>query len=158
MTKSSEQIKPEGRVLDLACGKGRHTKFLLTKGFDVTAVDVEPGNMADLGCTFLCIDLESTPLPEFGWQEEFDAIVVTNYLHRPLLPLMKNWLSIGGIIIYQTFMAGNEQYGKPSSSRFLLEKNELSDSFDDFQIISFSQGYIDTPKPAMTQQICARRI
>ena len=90
----------------------------------------------------------------------FDGIVVTNYLHRPLLPLIAAILAPGGVLIYETFRIGNESYGKPSNPAFLLQPAELLDfaRAEGLHIISFEDGFCATPKPAMVQRICAIRL
>ena len=153
-----------GHVLDLACGQGRHTRLLLEHGFRVTAVDINVDGIGDLEghsqLRSLSLDMEE---PDDPWPvsrhvtEPFDGIVVTNYLHRPQFPHIKTSLKPAqGLLIYETFMAGNERYGKPSNPRFLLREDELTDAFADFTILAFEQGFRDTPSPAMVQSLCAR--
>ena len=153
-----KHIPRGGNVLDLACGTGRHTRHLLVEGFKVTAVDLDISGISDLesrdDCRILSTNLEDgSPWP---FDELFEGIVVTNYLHRPLFGNITKSLSANGVLIYETYMVGNEQYGKPSNPDFLLKIDELRDVFGEpLNIISFNQGYVADPKPAMTQQICA---
>jgi len=143
-----------GRVLDLACGSGRHARLLAGLGHEVTAVDREPQSLT--GVRFVQANLEDgSPWPLRG--EEFQGIVVTNYLHRPLFPLIERALAPGGVLIYETFMAGNERFGKPSNPAFLLAPGELWTAFGGLHIIAFEQGRCLQPKPAMMQRLCARR-
>jgi SAM-dependent methyltransferase len=150
---------PSGcRVLDLACGSGRNARFLLSQGFHVTCVDIDTREITDLEshsrCTVIQADLESGDPPSF--QSRFGGIIVTNYLYRPLLPFLIESLAEGGVLIYKTFMEGNEQFGRPSNPDFLLQKDELYNVFStELDVISFEQGYEDPP--AMTQRICARK-
>src|SRR5918996_2507122 len=98
-----------GPLLDVACGAGRHALFFAERGFEVVAVDREPQKIQ--GVDFVRADLEDgSPWPFAG--RRFAAIVVTNYLHRPLLPVLEHSLEEGGVLIYETFMAGNERYGR----------------------------------------------
>jgi SAM-dependent methyltransferase len=143
-----------GRVLDLACGGGRHARHLAGLGHEVTAVDREPRPLA--GVRFVQADLEDgSPWPLAG--ETFQGIVVANYLHRPLFPLIEGALAPGGVLIYETFMQGNERYGKPANPAFLLRPGELWQAFGGLHTIAFEQGFSLRPRPAMAQRICARR-
>jgi SAM-dependent methyltransferase len=147
-------LVPAGRVLDLACGSGRHARLLRELGHEVRAVDREPQSIP--GVRFVQADLEDgSPWPFAG--ERFDGIVVANYLHRPLFPLIERALAPGGVLIYETFMQGNERYGKPSNPAFLLRPGELWEAFRGLHIIAFEQGRSLEPKPAVAQRICARR-
>jgi SAM-dependent methyltransferase len=158
-----EQIKhipKAGHVLDLAAGSGRHSRFLLTLGFKVTCVDIDVTRLNDLepatGCRIVQADLEGSS--HWPFTELFSGILVTNYLHRPLFKDLMNSLCGGGVLIYETFMSGNEQYGKPRNPDFLLEEDELRNVFDGpLRIINFTQGYVEEPKPAIMQRICARK-
>jgi len=143
-----------GRVLDLACGGGRHARLLAGLGHEVTAVDREP--LALAGVRFVQADLEDgSPWPLPG--EQFQGIVVANYLHRPLFPLISRALAPGGVLIYETFMAGNERFGKPANPAFLLLPGELWAAFGGLHIIAFEQGLSLQPKAAMLQRLCAVR-
>jgi SAM-dependent methyltransferase len=141
-------------VLDLACGGGRHARFFADCGYEVLAVDREPQSLP--GIRFLRADLEDgSPWPLPG--ERFEGIVVANYLHRPLLPLIRDALAPGGVLLYETFMAGNERYGKPTNPAFLLRPGELWEAFGGLHVIAFEQGRVSQPKPAMIQRLCAVR-
>ena len=156
-------IRAEGRVLDLACGDGRHTRMLLEKGFEVTAVDIKVDGISDIsdhpGLTSLELDMEQAgdpwPLPNY-LTKRFDGIIVTNYLHRPQFPHIAASLAAEGILIYETFMIGNEKYGKPSNPSFLLREDELTEAFESLTVLDFGQGFRDSPSPAMVQSLCAR--
>ncbi|MDH5579107.1 MAG: class I SAM-dependent methyltransferase [Betaproteobacteria bacterium] len=144
----------QGRVLDLACGGGRHARLLAGLGLEVTAVDREPQSLP--GIRFVQADLEDgSPWPLPG--ETFQGIVVANYLHRPLFPAIERALAPGGVLIYETFMSGNERFGKPSNPAFLLAPGELWTAFAGLHIIAFEQGLSLAPKRAMVQRICAGR-
>ena len=142
-----------GPVLDVACGGGRHARLFLQKGLPVVAVDREPQQIP--GAEFVQADIEGGPWPFAG--RRFAAIVVTNYLHRPLFPHLRDSLEEGGILLYETFMKGNERYGRPSNPAFLLAPGELLDAFRALTPIAFEQGYVERPKPAMVQRLCAAK-
>jgi SAM-dependent methyltransferase len=145
---------PQGAVLDVACGGGRHARFLAGLGHAVTAVDREPRSIP--GVRFLQADLEgASPWPLGG--ERFQGIVVANYLHRPLFPLLQASLAPGGVLLYETFMLGNERYGRPSNPAFLLLPGELWQAFAGLHLIAFEQGFAARPKPAVMQRLCAVR-
>jgi SAM-dependent methyltransferase len=150
-----------GRVLDLACGSGRHARLLAGLGFAVAAVDRNIEAILKLqsvpGISAMQADLEGEDWPLAG--QQFAGIVVTNYLWRPRLPDVLALLAPGGVLIYETFMLGNEAYGKPSSPAFLLRPGELRAVAQaaGLREIAFEEGYTANPKPAMRQAICAVR-
>lgn len=153
-------IPAGGRVLDLACGRGRHARLLAGMGYAVEAVDRDAAALTDLagvaGVTARCADLEGGPWPYFG--RGFDGIVVANYLHRPLLPQLFSTLEEGGVLIYETFMVGNELFGKPGSPEFLLRRGELLELVRKrFNVVAFEQGEVKTPRHAVIQRICVVR-
>ncbi len=141
-----------GTVLDVACGSGRHANFFLRRKLNVVAVDREPQQIP--GVRFIQADLEDgSPWPLPG--ERFEAVVVTNYLHRPLMKQLRDCLADGGVLIYETFMLGNERFGKPSNPQFLLRPGELLEAFGDLTVKGFEEGAVREPKPAMIQRLCA---
>jgi SAM-dependent methyltransferase len=150
-----------GRVLDLACGSGRHSRLLAEKNHPVLAVDRNSLALAGLagvtGVETRVLELEGESWPLAG--ESFAGIVVTNYLWRPRFTDQLALLAPGGVLIYETFMLGNEAYGKPSNPDFLLRPQELREMIRaaGLREIDFVEGYVDQPKPAMRQAICARR-
>jgi SAM-dependent methyltransferase len=148
-----------GRVLDLACGGGRHARFLAGLGLRVLAVDRDPAARDALagvaGVEVRVADLEGGPWSLEG--ERFDGIVVTNYLHRPLFPRLVEVLADGGVLIYETFAAGNERYGRPSNPDFLLQPNELLERTRPLVPVAFEQGRVERPRPAVVQRLCAVR-
>ena len=141
-----------GTVLDVACGEGRHSKWFLDRGIGVVAVDRVPQSIP--GARFVQADLESSETWPFSTQR-FAGIVVTNYLHRPLFPHLIASLAPDGVLIYETFMSGNERYGKPSNPEFLLRPGELLDAFRAMRVVAFEQGRTVAPKPAVIQRLCA---
>ena len=143
-----------GTVLDLACGEGRHARFFLDRKIDVVAVDRDPQDIP--GARFVQADLEGgRPWPLPG--EQFEGVVVTNYLHRALFPRILEALKPGGVLLYESFMLGNERYGRPSNPEFLLRPGELLDFFSDLEVKAFEEGLQEKPKPAMIQRLCAVR-
>ncbi|HEY3433542.1 MAG TPA: methyltransferase domain-containing protein [Rhodocyclaceae bacterium] len=160
ITRFAPLIPAGGRVLDLACGRGRHARHLASLGYQVDAVDRDAESLASLsdiqGVTTLQADLEDGGWPYFG--RAFDGVVVTNYLYRPLLPLILALLDENAVLIYETFMVGNERLGKPENPAFLLRKGELLDLVKGrLNVVAFEQGQIEQPRPAMVQRICAMR-
>jgi SAM-dependent methyltransferase len=150
---------PRGaRVLDLACGRGRHARLFALQGARVTALDRDEAALAALrqvqGVTAQVCDVEAEPWPfEAG---AFDAIVVTNYLHRPLFPQILASLAPAGVLLYETFMLGNEKFGRPSNPAFLLRSNELLQVLGDgFQVVAFEQGLRGGAAQAVVQRLCA---
>jgi SAM-dependent methyltransferase len=153
-------VRRGGSVLDLACGYGRHARLLEAGGWRVTAVDRDTAALAALagraGIETLAADLEAGPWPLAG--RRFDAIVVTNYLHRPLFPVLADALAEGGVLLYETFMQGNARFGRPSNPDFLLRPGELLEAFGGrLAVVAFEQGEVARPKPAVVQRLCAVR-
>ncbi len=155
-------VPPQGRVLDLAAGAGRHGRYFKHLGHKVTALDRDVTRLGDLAgdaaVEVIAADLEDgSPWP-LG-DRRFAGIVVTNYLHRPLLPRIAGALIPGGVLIYETFGAGNERFGKPSNPDFLLRPGELLDfaAAHDLTVLAYRCGEVATPRPAMTQGIVLRK-
>jgi SAM-dependent methyltransferase len=154
----SRWIRPGGAVLDVAAGAGRHARLLARMGFEVDAVDRDKSLFSDPppNVTLLEADLEDGPWPYAG--RRFDAIVVTNYLHRPLLPILVDSLERGGVLIYETFARGNERFGKPSNPAFLLAPGELLEAVrGKLVVIAYEDLTVEQPKPAAVQRLIARR-
>ena len=147
------QLIRSGEVLDVACGGGRHSTWFVSRGVEVLAVDRTPQEIP--GVNFVQADLEAGGAWPFA-RARFAGIVVTNYLHRPLFADLRTSLAPDGLLIYETFMLGNEKYGRPSNPAFLLRPGELLAAFADLQILAFEQGMVRTPKPALIQRLCAR--
>jgi SAM-dependent methyltransferase len=151
-------VCPGSEVLDLACGAGRHARFLAARGCSVLAVDRDAEAIAMLaavaGVFTRVTDLEGAAWP-FA-PASFDAVVVVNYLHRPLFGPIVDALRPGGVLLYETFMSGNERFGRPSNPDFLLRPGELLEAVQgQLEVVAFEQGEVGTPRPAVVQRICA---
>jgi SAM-dependent methyltransferase len=154
------RVAPGSRVLDVACGRGRHARLFAEQGCVVDAVDIDAEAGAALaqvpGVRFRRADLEAGPWPYAG--QRFDAIVVTHYLHRPLLPVLAEALAPGGLLIYETFMVGHQRFGKPTNPAFLLRPRELLDAFGAvLAVLAFEEGVVGLPRPARVSRLCAVR-
>lgn len=150
-------IRPGGAVLDVACGSGRHARLLSRLGFEVDAVDRAPElfEAPPPHVRLLGADLEAGPWPYPG--RRFDGIVVTNYLHRPLMPTLVASLERGGVLVYETFAMGNERFGKPSNPEYLLKAGELLEAVRGaLKVVAYEDLVVDDPRPAAVQRICAR--
>jgi SAM-dependent methyltransferase len=151
-------IPAGGAVLDVASGSGRHARWLAARGHPVDAVDRDAAAIAMLadipGVRALCADIEGDAWPYSG--ERYAGVVVTNYLHRPLFPRLLDALEPGGVLIYETFAAGNERYGRPSNPDFLLRPGELLDVVRGrLRVIAYEDIHTAEPKPALIQRLCA---
>jgi len=146
-------------VLDVASGGGRHARWLAAAGYTVEAVDRNIDPLADLAdvraITVRRLDLETEAWPYSS--ASFTGIVVTNYLHRPLFPLLLEALMAGGVLIYETFAVGSEHYGKPRNPDYLLRPGELRAMVvGRLEILGFEEGVVGDPRPAVVQRLCAR--
>lgn len=138
-------IRPAGTVLDLACGSGRHVRWLHAQGFGVTGVDRDSEALAALSemAEVVVADVENGPWPLAG--RRFDAVIVTNYLWRPLLPTIVASLAEGGVLIYETFADGQQTVGRPSRPDFLLRPGELWAAAAGLRIVAFEDGFVQDP-------------
>jgi SAM-dependent methyltransferase len=149
-------FKPGGRVLDVAAGHGRHARVLAQVGFKVTAVDVDVSGLQDMSdnVAVVAADLEADAWPFAS--RSFDVIVMTNYLHRPHFPHLVESLAPGGVLVIETFGQGNQQFGRPRNSAFLLEPGELLAAFaPHLNVTAYQHGAEHRPRPAVRQRICA---
>ncbi|WP_027793527.1 class I SAM-dependent methyltransferase [Paraburkholderia acidipaludis] len=154
-------VAPGGAVLDVASGAGRHARFFAERGHPVTALDRDAAALATMrgvtGIETLECDLEGAPWP-LAPERRFAAVVVTNYLHRPLMPRLIDALAPGGLLIYETFAQGNETVGKPSNPAFLLAPGELLAACTPaLRVIAYQDGFLPQPRQAFVQRICAVR-
>ncbi|APW40622.1 SAM-dependent methyltransferase [Rhodoferax koreense] len=152
----SHLVPRAGTVLDVACGSGRHMRWFAARGHAVTGVDRSAEAIDGLKADFETVlaDIEDGPWPFEG--RSFDAVVVTNYLWRPLLPRILTSVAPGGVLLYETFAAGNETVGKPSRPDFLLQPGELLQAAAGLRVVAFEDGFLDAP-PRFVQRIAAVR-
>ena len=159
----SHLVKPHGTVLDVACGYGRHAYWFYQNNHPVAIVDRAQAAIDSIaiparGCEKVVADIEDGPWPLTGRQ--FDAVVVTNYLWRPLMTDLLASLAPGGVLIYETFAQGNETVGKPSRPDFLLRTGELLEVCKNLRVIAFEDGFAQTEdgqSPRFVQRIAAVR-
>jgi SAM-dependent methyltransferase len=148
-------VREGGTVLDVASGAGRHSRWFAAHGHRVTAIDRDEAMLAETGATeTIAFDLEAgTRWPLAG--RTFDAVVVTHYLYRPLFPDLLAALAPGGLLLYETFAAGNARFGRPSNPAFLLEPGELLQRCAGLDVVAFEDGLDGDPPRASIQRICA---
>jgi len=143
-------VAPEGAVLDLASGGGRHARYFLSRGHPVVAIDRDTEPLADIEgrAEVIQADLEAGAASSGAWGgRTFAGVVVCNYLHRPLMPFLLDAVAPGGVLIYETFARGNERYGKPRNPDYLLEAGELLALADGrLQVIAYEHGLIEGPR------------
>jgi len=153
-------IPAGGPVLDVACGDGRHTRFFAHRGHPVTAADIDTRTIRDLvgqpGIEILQVDLETARWPfEPG---SFAGIIITNYLHRAHFAALPGTLRAGGVLLMETFAAGNERLGRPRNPDFLLAPGELLAALGaSLQVVAYEHGIEESPRPAVRQRIVAVR-
>ena len=159
----SHLVKPHGTVLDVACGHGRHAYYFHQQNCFVTLLDRAQAAIESIAinahaCEKVVADIENGAWPLAGRQ--FDAVVVTNYLWRPLMATLLASLIPGGVLIYETFASGNETVGKPSRPDFLLQPGELLDVCKSLRVVAYEDGFTDGPDgqtPRFVQRIAAVR-
>ena len=161
ITRHAGLIAAGARVLDLACGGGRHTRYLRGRGGKVTAIDIDTSGLADLADDPLVeiaeLDLEQPGTAPLAGRR-FDAVVVTDYLFRPLLAPLVDCLEPGGIFLYETFARGNERFGRPRNPDFLLQRGELLALAEGrLTVIAYEHRAIPPPTPKIVQRLCARK-
>lgn len=159
MLRFAPRVPEGGPVLDLACGMGRHARLFLARGHPVTAIDRDLTGIADLtdapGLEILQADLEDgTAFPLAG--RRFAGVVVTNYLFRPLFPALVAAVAPGGVLIYETYARGNENFGRPRNPDHLTEPGDLLEAVrGQLRIVAYEDLIDRSPKPAARQRICA---
>jgi len=152
-------VPPGARVLDLAAGSGRHALFFAARGHRVVAIDRDERSLASLagqpGIEARALDLEAGAWP-LG-REMFHAIVIVHYLHRPSMPNLFEMLAPDGALLYETFAAGNETYGRPTNPDFLLREGELLELVRGrLTVVAFEQGLSpNRDKPAVIERLAA---
>ena len=167
VTRFAPLISPGGNVLDLACGGGRHGRYLMGRGHSIVFLDRDTWSVADLKdhpkATLIEADLEQGESVFTGSGRlsgrQFAGIVVTNYLYRPLLDPIIDALGPGGVLIYETFARGNERFTRPRNPDHLLKSGELLQAVDGrAQVLAYEHGVIEKgPIPGVIQRICAAR-
>ena len=150
-----------GSVLDLACGAGRHGRIFLKRGHEVVFVDIDTRALADIatrpGAEIVAADLETGAAWPLG-ARRFDAVIVTNYLWRPILPDIVAAVAPGGVLIYETFAVGNEAFGRPRNPDHLLRGGELLDTVrGHLRVLAYAQCTQDAPRRRVVQHIAAVR-
>ncbi len=155
-------IKEGGLVLDLACGNGRHGKFLMENGFKVVFLDLDISRLTGISNKAAIQIIQHNLEDGSSWPfapEMFDAVVVTNYLHRPIFNKLISLISCDGLLIYETFAKGNEVFGKPSNPDFLLNSEELIELVrPKMRVTSFYEGYSNEGRKAIMQKIVAKKV
>ncbi len=153
VTRFAPLIRSGGTVLDVACGLGRHARWMKARGWRTVAIDRNAGALASFPSDeSLVYDLESSPWP-FP-HRTFDGIVVTNYLYRPLFAPLRHALASGAVLIYETFGRGQAGIGKPSNPAFLLEPGELLEFFAGMRIVAYEDGLLPGVTSRFVQRIC----
>jgi SAM-dependent methyltransferase len=149
-------VREGGSVLDVACGSGRHVRLFNERGCRVTAVDRDEAGLTALApiAQTVVADIENGPWPFAG--RRFDAVVVTNYLWRPLMPAIIDAVAEGGVLIYETFAAGNESVGKPSNPNFLLRPGELLQAVPGLRVVAFEDGFLAAPDRFVQRVVAVR--
>jgi SAM-dependent methyltransferase len=158
----SHLVAPGARVLDVACGSGRHLRWFAQRGCTVVGVDRDAAALAAAreadaalrGAELIEADIENGPWPLA--QRRFDAVVVTNYLWRALLPAIVDAVDAGGVLIYETFALGNERYGKPANPAFLLRPGELLAAAQGLRVIAYEDGFVAQPDRCVQRVVAVR--
>ena len=152
----SHLVPADAAVLDVACGSGRHVRWFANRGCRVTAVDRDAAALEPLRdiAEVVAADIEGGPWPLAG--RRFDAIVCTNYLWRPLLPILIDAVANRGVLLYETFAAGNETVGKPSNPAFLLQPGELLAAVGALRVIGYEDGFVEAPARFVQRVVAVR--
>ncbi len=154
-------LKPGARVLDLACGGGRHVLWLASQGHQVLGLDRDAAALDRIQAAVptvevLLADVEGGPWPLAGRQ--FDAIVVTNYLWRPLFPVLLGALAEGGVYLHETFADGHQHIGRPTRPDFLLQRGELLRVCAGLRVVAYEDGHEPGPAGGDDGGRCVQRI
>jgi SAM-dependent methyltransferase len=156
----SHLLSPQSSVLDIACGQGRHMQWFCSRGHKVTGIDRSDSALAEASAWGQTVqaDIEHAPWPlmDGDLPRQFGAVVVTNYLWRPLLELVRQSIAPGGVLIYETFAAGNESVGKPSRPDFLLQPGELLRAFDGLRTVAYEDGFLEAPSRYIQRLVAVR--
>ena len=154
----STLVAPGATVLDVACGAGRHVRWFAARGCKVTAIDRDNAALQPLRSVgeIVSADLENAPWPLPD--RRFDAVVVTRYLWRELLPTLVDALAEGGVLIYETFATGNESVGRPANPDFLLRPGELLDAARSLRVVAYEEGFLSSPERFMQRIVAVRPV
>jgi SAM-dependent methyltransferase len=153
----SHLVPAGARVLDVACGSGRHVRWFAARGARVTALDRDAAALEPLrgiADEIVVADIEHGPWPLGG--RRFGAVLCTNYLWRPVLPAIVDAVDAGGVLLYETFGVGNASVGRPSNPDFLLRPGELLAAANALRVVAYEDGFIDAPA-RFVQRIAAVR-
>ena len=152
----SHLVPTGASVLDVACGSGRHVHWFAQRGCVVTGVDRNSDALAPLSqvARTVAADIENAPWPLPG--QRFDAVIVTNYLWRALLPTLTASLNPNGVLIYETFSTGNASVGKPSNPNFLFCTGELLQAAAGLRVVAFEEGFLDAPARFVQRLVAVR--
>lgn len=158
--------KPDGPILDLACGDGHNGTFLASKGLPVILADVSEASLLkaehsariiDAPVTIWRVDLEQDGVNPFA-ADSYAAVIVFRYLHRPLIPCIKKALKEGGILVYETFTTAQTEFGKPRNPDHLLKTGELREWFRDWDGVHYFEGIAENPMRSIAQIVCRKPI
>ena len=154
----SHLVPAGARVLDVACGSGRHVRWFAQRGAQVTGIDRDAEALAPLHAfgEMIAADIEAGPWPLAG--RRFDAVVVTNYLWRELLPTLVESVDAGGVLIYETFAQGNQSVGKPSNPAFLLRPGELLGAVTGLRVVAYEDGFLEAPARFVQRVVAVREV
>ena len=149
-------LKPNknAKILDLACGKGRHSKFLSNLGYNVVAADIDQEKLNHFNGKLIqkrVIDLENVnnwPLEK----KKFNVIIVTNFLNRAIFPLIISSIKKDGYLIYETFSEGHQRIGRPTNPKYILKPRELLRLSNKMQLVAYENIYINNPSNHLFQR------
>jgi SAM-dependent methyltransferase len=146
-----------GTALDVACGSGRNLRWLAEAGWQVTGVDRDTAATAPLQSLAKIVDadIENGPWPIDG--QQFDLVVVCNYLWRPLFDTIKSAVKPGGCLVWETFADGQQTIGRPSRPDFLLQRGELLRVCHDWRIVAYEDLFEAGVNPRYVQRVAAIR-